>query len=97
VVLNAAQYIRPDMGIVAGAQLLANAVNDALRENRSVVVDLTGMPSISLSYFHTLLLEVAGAWGNDAIKSRVSFKFRSEAQEQIFRRSLEAVLKHRGE
>jgi hypothetical protein len=96
-VLNAAQYIRPEMRIVEGAQLLANAVNDALRENRSVAVDLSGMPSISLSYFHTLLLEVAGVWGNDAIKTRVSFRFRSQAQEQIFQRSLEAVLKLRGD
>src|SRR5271168_2313912 len=92
-VLRAADYIDANQGLVASAKLLAEAVNQALATHTNVAVDLADLRSVSSSYFNMLLLAVAETSGNDAIKSRLSLKFSTNAQEQIFRRSLEAVLK----
>jgi hypothetical protein len=94
-VLHAVDYIDPSQGLVASAKLLAKAVNQALATHTNVVVELADLRSVSSSYFNMLLLAVADTSGNDAIKSRLSLKFSSDAQRQIFRRSFDAVLRSR--
>jgi anti-anti-sigma regulatory factor len=94
--LNASRYIDPQQELVASAKLLADAANDALARAPSVTIDLRGLRSVSSSYFNMLLSLVASTSGNDAIKSRLHFRFLSSAQEQIFKLSFEAVLKSRG-
>jgi hypothetical protein len=95
--LNATHFIDPQQGLVDSAKLLADATIDALSTNANATIDFTGFRSVSSSYFNMLLSRVAETCGNDAIRSRLTFRFLSAAQENIFKRSFDAVLKSRGD
>lgn len=92
VVYQAANYIDPAGGVVASACLLADAVIADLQHGATVDVDLSGLRSVSSSYFNTLLSRVVDRCGTGAIQHRLSLRFSSQAQRAIFDRSYQAVL-----
>jgi hypothetical protein len=81
---------------VASACLLTVAIVATLKDRPGVTVDFGGMRSTSSSYFNTVLSGVAGQCGVDAIRAKVTYRFSSAAQQEIFRRSFDAVLRDLG-
>ena len=97
IVYQATNYIDPAGSVVASASLLAEAIIIDLAHGASVEVDLSGLRSVSSSYFNTLLSRVADRCGIGAIQDRLALRFSSHAQRAIFDRSYQAVLsKFRG-
>ena len=96
VVYQATNYIDPAGSVVGSACLLADAIVPDLAHGATVDVDLTGLRSVSSSYFNTLLARVADRCGVGAIQDRLSLRFSSQAQRTIFDRSYQAVLSRFG-
>ena len=92
-VLNASEYIASNQELVASALLLADAIVSTLQNSVRVVVELKNLRSVSSSYFNVLLTSVAEQCGVASLRSRLLFKFSSTAQQEIFQRSFDAVLR----
>lgn len=91
-VYQATNYIDPAGSVVASASLLADTIIIDLAHGASVEIDLSGLRSVSSSYFNTLLFRVADRCGAGAIQDRLTLRFSSQAQRAIFDRSFQAVL-----
>jgi hypothetical protein len=96
IVIQATDYIDPADSVVKSAALLADAVVVDLQRGGAVTIDLSGIRSLSSSYFNTLLSRVADQCGVEAIRDRLQINCPSPAQKAIFDRSYQAVLKRFG-
>jgi hypothetical protein len=77
--------------VVEGADRVAAAVIAALDVAPQVHVSLVRVRGVPSSFFNIVLLGVANRFGVDAAANRVLFDFGSDAQRQIYQRSLAAV------
>lgn len=91
--IEALSLIQPDRSIVENAEILANHVLQSLASTHKVCVSMAGVRGVSSSYFNLLLRRLVNAFDVDVVQDRVMFRFDSPVQEQVFRRSLEAIKK----
>ena len=88
----ARDYCKPDYSQVDAAHQIATAAVAALSTQDRVRISMEGVLGAASSFFNVILLEVVEALGREAITSRLEFKFSLRHQEDVYRRSLMAVL-----
>jgi len=91
--IEAKSHLHPEGYIVESANLLADAVLEFLRSQSEVEISMIGMRGTSSSYFNTIIQRIVQEIGVEAMERRVKFIFDSNAQREIFGRSLAAVTK----
>lgn len=94
-VFEASQLYDPDQDVLVVGVQLANRVIEALDKLPSseiLVVSFKGIRGAASSYFNVFLYRVGQYRGRGALTTRMRFDFDSTPQQQVFARSLKAVM-----
>lgn len=90
-VVRGLDHVDPGGSIVGSGLVLAEAIITAIDVSGRVEVDLTDIKGASSSYFNVLLLRLQEAGQLGALEKRVAFRFGSDIQDQVYRKSLAAL------
>ncbi|HTW93998.1 MAG TPA: hypothetical protein VMD30_04330 [Tepidisphaeraceae bacterium] len=89
--IDASKFLDKQGLAVESALLLATAVLDHLGRGETVEVSMVGMRGVPSSYFNVLLSRIVDGFGVGAMDGRVTFRFDTRTQREIFHGSLESV------
>lgn len=91
--LDGAAFVDPQNRPVESAGRLADAASFSLGKGLCIGLDFGGLRSVSSSYFNMLLLGIVSKCGREVfVDDRLTFRFASRAQRDIFMRSYTAVV-----
>jgi len=93
VIIQAKDFVDPRGLILESAERLANEVAARLKGGSDIEISLSELKGASSSYFNVLLLRLIEVFGANEIRNRVTFQFRTIAQQQVFQRSLDSIAK----
>jgi len=89
----AKECLDPGGLIVESGLMLARTVTARLSASDAVEISMEGMRGLSSSYFNAFFSELVEKFDLTTIENRVTFAFSTNAQESIYRRSLESFKK----